>query len=458
MVAPAPLPAIRRALIGEILRQLRDARQAIVDLLGRATSVDAAQRLLRQRTQIERLLREFGDQATAAASAAAGQAWDSGHAQAQAELGQPGIAFRLNARSLLATRHMLTHRLADVSRQAIARIDTALMQSLLGVRPLSQAITEIQAILDGAPRRRAMTIAYTEIGRVYNAAHYETLLEQAKLIPGLKKAWLHSRKEHGRPGHIMASHQDPIAVAEPFEIVDVKTGEVEALRFPLDPQAGPGNTVNCGCMMKAVLPANPDELFAGPIAPVPPNTVIGGGVPQGAGGIVPPIQPPAQPPGGGGAAPEDPFRRALDGMLTALAARSDAFPGYTGGGRLARLWRDLGSYSRHVRRRIDDGSIADAEDLAGRVFATLAATRSVQVALAQSARFTTGQFATRVRDLQGGDWIVLVDGNGRIVTAYPFDPSRVGFEQWSAQHGHPVRHIELSPADRALLARLFAQP
>jgi hypothetical protein len=175
---------------------------------------------------------------------------------------------------------------------------------------------------------------------------------------------------------------------------------------------------------------------------------------QDAGGILPPLAPP----GRGGGLPEDPFRRALDGMLGALAARSDAFPDYTGGGRLARLWRDLGSYSRHVRRRIDDGSIADAEDLAGRVFATLAATRRVQLALADSARFTTGQFATRVRDLQGGEWIVLVDGNGRIVTAYPFDPSRVGFEQWSAQHGHPVRQLDLSPADRALLARLFAQP
>lgn len=442
MVAPAPLPAIRRALIGEILRQLRDARQAIVDLLGRATSVDAAQRLLRQRTQIERLLREFGDQATAAASAAAGQAWDSGHAQAQAELGQPGIAFRLNARSLLATRHMLTHRLADVSRQAIARIDTALMQSLLGVRPLSQAITEIQAILDGAPRRRAMTIAYTEIGRVYNAAHYETLLEQAKLIPGLKKAWLHSRKEHGRPGHIMASHQAPIAVAEPFEIVDVKTGEVEALRFPLDPQAGPGNTVNCGCMMKAVLPDDEEYVPLRQEDLVPAGTVVRNGI------VIPPV-----PPGGGGqpaAPPGDPFEALKDAVLQGLALRAMA-SGLEGRGLLRSLWTDADSYSAHVAKRLREGAIASADELAEHALAVLAAAQAVEIAIPAGA----WQAAARFQVTADG-WIVLVNADGRIVTSYRFDPNSPSFAEWNARYGNPVRTMALSAEDRALFARLFA--
>jgi len=260
-VPAAPLPPIRRALIDELLRQLGIAREQIEESLRTATSADVARRLQRQRAEIDRVLGVFRGDATAAAIAGADQAWAAGVSQASAS------ALRINTRALLAVRNMLTDRIKDVSQQAIRQINTALTQHLLGVRTLSQTISDIQAILDHAPRRRAMTIAYTEIGRAYNAAHYEALLEQARRIPGLKKRWIHSGKAHGRPGHIHAAQQEPIPVEEPFEIVDPKTGEVEQLRFPLDPNASAKNTINCGCMMESVLPSV-EDIFAGPIGPI----------------------------------------------------------------------------------------------------------------------------------------------------------------------------------------------
>lgn len=254
-----PLPPIRRGLIVELLRQLDIAREQIDDALRTVTNVDAARRLQRQRAEIERVMGVFSDNATAAANNAADAAWAAGVSQVG--------SVRINTRALLAIRTMLTDRIQDVSRRAIRQINTALTQHLLGVRSLSQTISDIAELLDHAPRWRAMRIGYTEISRSYNTAHYEALLDQARRVPGLKKKWVHSGKEHGRPGHVHAAQQEPIPVDQPFAIVDPKTGEVEYLRFPGDPLASAKNTVFCGCMIKAVLP-DIDEIFDGPIGPI----------------------------------------------------------------------------------------------------------------------------------------------------------------------------------------------
>jgi hypothetical protein len=70
-----------------------------------------------------------------------------------------------------------------------------------------------------------------------------------------------SGKLHPRPGHVLASKQPPIPFLQDFEIVDLRTGETENMRFPRDPNASAFNTINCGCMM--VLHAPPaSEIFS----------------------------------------------------------------------------------------------------------------------------------------------------------------------------------------------------
>lgn len=285
MATPQPLPRIQRDVIREILRQLRAAERSILAAMRGVTDADRARRLARQRAEIARSIEVFRAAAEASIHGGLDAAWAAGAAVIRDQLGATaaGVALggRLDARLLLAMRNFLTDRLSDVGRQAIDKINTALAQHLLGVQSLADAITQIQRILGGAPRRRAMTIAYTEIGRAYSASQYEQMLDQAKVLKGLKKRWLHSQKEHGRPGHILcadATKADPIPVDEPFEIVDLKTGEIERLRYPRDPEAGPGNTINCGCMMVAVPPE--DEEYA-PLTDadlVKPGTVVRDGV------------------------------------------------------------------------------------------------------------------------------------------------------------------------------------
>ncbi len=358
---------------------------------------------------------------------------------------------------------MLTDRIADVTARAQRQIHTALTQHLLGVRSLSQTISDIQTLLDGAPRRRAMTIAYTEISRVYNAAYHESLLERARRTPGLKKRWVHSRKEHGRPGHIHASQQDPIPVAASFLILDVKTGTTEALRYPCDPDASAGNTINCGCMLEAVEPSL-EDMARQPLVGRKPDTVIidgeyvkngvrtgiyVGGAGPGAAGTAPPAAaaPPVAVPAMG--PPDGPVGALVAAALGALEGRV----AQAGGRRvLARLWTDLDSYAEHVARRIRAGHVVDAVMLADRTFEVLAATRGIQVALDPTGRRSSLKF-----QVTPTGWIVIVDGQGRIVTSYQFNPALPGFVQWNTDKGFAVHDHALTPTDREMLARLFGR-
>lgn len=310
-MATQPLPRIQRDAIREILRQLRAAERAISAAIRGATDADRARRLASQRAEIVRVMDVFRAAAESRLHGGIASAWAAGAAtiRTQVALGMvAGVspAGRINARVLLAMREFLTHRIADVSREAVEKLNTALAQHLLGVISLSELVTQIQRILGGITRRRAMTIAYTEIGRAYSAAQYEQMLEQAKVLPGLKKRWIHSQKEHGRPGHILcadATKSEPIPVAEPFEVLDLRTGEVEQLRYPRDPQGSPGQTINCGCMMVAVPPEDEEYKPLADADIIPAGTVVRSGVvlpsPGGSaatpGDAGRPVEPPAPP-------------------------------------------------------------------------------------------------------------------------------------------------------------------
>jgi hypothetical protein len=266
-MATQGLPPIRKQLLEEILRQLGIAQNTITDLLSNATSADATRRLQRQRAEIARAMHTFDQAAAQAMENAADDVWAAGIENAVESIGHLGLAPRIAQGPLNAIRSFLTSRIADISRAAVGKINTALTQQILGVQSMADTITQIERILDGAPRARAMTVAYTEIGRAYSLSQWETGLQKLKLLPGLQKSWIHSGKLHPRPGHVLASKQPPIPFLTDFQIVDLRTGETENMRFPRDPNASAFNTINCGCMM--VLHAPPaSDIFSQPLTHV----------------------------------------------------------------------------------------------------------------------------------------------------------------------------------------------
>ncbi len=450
----AGLSRLQRDTIREILRQLRAARSRILAAIVDAPNDAAWGRLAWQRAEITRAIRAFQQVATATTVEAARKAFEEGIASierpfANAGVALPPLAPRIDHRVLLAMEDFLTDRISDISTAAVNKINTALAQHILGVDSMADTITNIQRILGGETRRRAMTIAYTEVGRAMASAQYQAMLAQARYVPGLKKRWRHSAKLHPRPSHVAAAHDEPIPVAEPFRIVSDKTGEVELLRFPRDPLASIGNTINCGCSMIPVLPSV-DELFDGPIGPiVPAGTVVRDGVPVAADGGAPPAVPPPAPPappGGGGDEPITPSS-IIEKLAGLVAAAGDA----QGRWLLRSLWTNLDSYGQHVNRRILRGDVADAAELARRTFEALAAARFAEIALPTATRYAVSEFR-----VTPDGWLVLLNSDGRIITSYPYEPGHRSFADFNQGYGHRIQLHELTAADRERLARLFA--
>lgn len=261
------LPAIQRDTIAEILRLLRVAQaQVIAELAGATPS--ATVRLERQQQAINAAIRRFTAGSDAALQAGLDTAWQAGTELLTLPLAAgTGIApvLRIDDRALLAMRSFTTDRIKDVGLKAVDRINGVLGQVLIGTTPLADAITHIQDILGGESRRRAQTIAYTNLGTAYSTASNEAMLEAERVGVKLAKRWLKSGKAHPRPSHVVA-HNQIVRVSESFRIVDQRTGEIEMLRFPRDPKASAGNVINCGCLS---IPVVDGSTFGASVIEIP---------------------------------------------------------------------------------------------------------------------------------------------------------------------------------------------
>lgn len=250
------LPKIQRDTQREILRLLERARTDVQAQLAGVTTAAAAAQLARQQAAINAAIERFRARVEGRLQSGLGDGWRAGIeliTQPAAAAGMTlATGLQINDQQLLAMREFLTGRIKDLSVEAVDEINQVLAEVLIGTRSQASAITEIERILGGVTRRRAMTIAYTEIGRAYAAASYEAMKAAEAAGAKLAKMWKRSGKLHPRAPHVHADGQ--IArVSQPFLIFDRKTGEAEKLRYPRDPKASPGNTINCGCDMVPVL-------------------------------------------------------------------------------------------------------------------------------------------------------------------------------------------------------------
>lgn len=269
----ARLPKIRADTVREILRLLAAAEADIAARLAKASQPSAA-KLRQQQKEVRAAIERFSAAADSGMQSALGRSWTAGVDLFVKPIERAGAAIgpvlSIDDRSLRAMRLFTTNLIKDVSLRAIDQINSALGGVVLGTTPMSDAITAIQRILGKATRQRAANIAYTNVGMAYSAASYESMQAADALGIPIAKRWTKSGKLHPRPGHV-AAHNQIVRVSQPFLIGDPRTGEVEELRYPRDPDASIGNTIHCGCIMIPVLsgstfgasvievPENPDE-------------------------------------------------------------------------------------------------------------------------------------------------------------------------------------------------------
>jgi hypothetical protein len=132
-----------------------------------------------------------------------------------------------------------------------------------GDLPMADAITAVQSLLNWS-RDDAMTMMHASVGRLYSKRQYESAIEQSALLPGIRKSWQYGGSPH-HPGHLLIAGQGAtIPLQEPFEIVDPRTGKVDKLRYPRDPEAGEEHSIHCGCMM-IVHPPDARDVFSRPL-------------------------------------------------------------------------------------------------------------------------------------------------------------------------------------------------
>lgn len=238
------LPRIQADTLREIVKQLHIAEGRTIIAL-QASPTEAAQRRLRQLlAELERTIEDFRVATTSAATQGADQGWQAGIRTISAPFDAAGVSVlgaRIDAGALLATKQFMTDRIEDLSLRALNRLNAALTQQIIGAAPLADTITQVQEIIGGVPRQRAMTVAYTEIGRVHSVAQDESLQQAGHVVPDLHKRWLKSGKLHPRESHVAAHNQ-----IRRYDEAYVVGGE--SLRYPRDPNGSAGNTINCGCL------------------------------------------------------------------------------------------------------------------------------------------------------------------------------------------------------------------
>jgi hypothetical protein len=238
-----------------VVRQLLDARDAIVQLLAAQPADWHQWQLSKILEQINAVLDGATGRAAAAIDSGLRTAWIQGEAAIDAPLAAGGINVTLqmpllNVDMLTSLRQFASLRLKDVGVEAARKIGLQLSLVLVGAETPGEAMRKVQDVLGDHSRKRAETIVRTEVGRAFATATQQRMEQAAKIVPGLRKKWRRSGKIHSRWNHDAIDGQIQ-PVDQPFK-VPTNDGVIEMM-FPHDPTAPASEVINCGCLALQVL-------------------------------------------------------------------------------------------------------------------------------------------------------------------------------------------------------------
>ncbi|MEO5363440.1 MAG: hypothetical protein H7838_07430 [Magnetococcus sp. DMHC-8] len=239
--------AIQADTAGEIDRLLRVTAVEIQTILGNQPTDWQQWYFPQLQQQVNNRLQEYAQEAGRVVVAGAEDSWNAGVRLVDAPLAvtgveMAGVAPALDRRQLEAMRHFLTHKMTSVATGTANAVNQQLGLVMTGLHTPSQAATAIADIVKSGGRRRALTVVRTELGRAFSAAA-QGRMEQAVAfgVKGLQKQWRRSGKIHSRRSHDLADGQVQ-PVDKPFLVGG------GPILYPRDPDAPPGQTINCGCV------------------------------------------------------------------------------------------------------------------------------------------------------------------------------------------------------------------
>jgi hypothetical protein len=132
------------------------------------------------------------------------------------------------------------------------------------------------------------------------------------------------------------------------------------------------------------------------------------------------------------------------------AVQASLNAGVSGRDLLRNLWINADSFDRHVEKRVKMGHIDTEVQMISRIFNVMAEADKVVVSIPQGDHgLLTGMLALKVVD-----WIVLLSEDGKIITAYQFEPDKEQFIERHQRYGDSINEYVIKPEDRAILTQL----
>lgn len=221
--------------------------------------------------EIDRVAADLSASGTRVIGRAADRAWQGGVAaldEPMAAIGLRSAIPRLDTGQLQAMRAFMVDRIANISTTAAATIRGQIGLAMMGTISIREAISGTAKALGETAENRATTIVVTELGRVWSVASDERAAEFSAAGVPMDKIWRRSGKVHSRPAHDLADGQRQ-PIDKPFMVAG------QPIKFPRDPAAPVGQTINCGCIalyrprntpgtLPDKRPFTPSELSANP--------------------------------------------------------------------------------------------------------------------------------------------------------------------------------------------------
>lgn len=230
----------------QAIRALSAARKKIMATVA-LTEWDIAH-LQRMKAAVDAAMAQFARQYGQTLTAAQTQYWSYGQAMIDRPLAVVGVAVALPAIDttvLVAMQQYSTHLVENLGRDAAAKVYNEIAMGLMGQKSPYEVMKAIGGNLTDPSimktiSARAELITRQECRRMLEAAAQERLAQAVKVVPHLKKQWVHGGSRMPRPSHLAAAGQVR-PVGEPFDVAG------EKLMYPCDPAGSPGNTINCSC-------------------------------------------------------------------------------------------------------------------------------------------------------------------------------------------------------------------
>jgi hypothetical protein len=217
----------------EVLRKL-EARKAVLDVTARSGAMDFIFNLAGFKIELNAALR-----------GAASNTLQTAGEQLFKELGKDS-PWKMPAQAAVDFFARRENKLVNVADEIHGRIMGALKEGLDAGDTLAEMAGRVRSEFNEISRGRAMVIARTETSAAYGVAR-----EAAMRSAGVQyKRWLTSGNSIVRTAH-KAMNRATVRVNERFTVVDPKSGKVDKVFHPGDPDGAPWNVINCACVCVA---------------------------------------------------------------------------------------------------------------------------------------------------------------------------------------------------------------